>query len=275
MRLGDAVTRCVVFVGWAALDGVFTAAGTAFFVAYKGSRYLVTNRHIASDLGDDPFAIRFNKDNGEDSDNITVDPIPNNFRWHVPADEIVDLAITSFNFDLRAKGYDALCIPEDGILRRGGFVTEHIGIGDFAYAVGVFKLIPGARRNLPVVHTGHIALLPGGEKIPVKRPDLAATQMVDGYLVQTTNLDGLSGSPVFARPTIDWPDVPTPGGQVRVLLPENKMLLMGIWQASFKEIPSMGVVVPSHYLLSLLESDDVRRERNAFLECEARENGHS
>lgn len=62
--------------------------------------------------------------------------------------------------------YDVLYIPDHMI----GWADGHnIGIGDMCYTIGLFHLLSGKKRNLPIVHTGNIALLPEDEKISVKR----------------------------------------------------------------------------------------------------------
>ena len=87
---------------------------------------------------------------------------------------------------------------------------QDISIGDFCYIVGLFRLLSGPRRNLPVVHTGHIALLPSDERMPVRdwlgAP--SARRDVEGHLVETSNLQGLSGFPCFVRGTITIGGVP-------------------------------------------------------------------
>jgi hypothetical protein len=43
-----------------------------------------------------------------------------------------------------------------------------LGVGDFTYTIGLFRLMSGERRNLPIVHFGTVAMVPGDEKIPVR-----------------------------------------------------------------------------------------------------------
>jgi hypothetical protein len=93
---------------------------------------------------------------------------------------------------------------------------ENYGAGSFTYTVGLFRLMSGEKRNLPVCHFGTIAVLPGDEKIPVKDwrdPEKKRLIFVEGYLVETHSLSGLSGSPVFVRPEypMDISDFPHRG----------------------------------------------------------------
>jgi hypothetical protein len=73
-----------------------------------------------------------------------------------------------------------------------------VGIGDIAYVVGLFNPVKGKKVNLPLVHTGHIAMLPKDERIPVVDRNRRERE-IEGYLVQAHVLDGASGAPIFAR----------------------------------------------------------------------------
>lgn len=87
----------------------------------------------------------------------------------------------------------------------GEFENSNIGVGNFTYTIGLFRLLSGEKRNLPVCHFGTIAMLPGDERIPVTDwtdPDGRRRILVEGYLVKSQSLNGLSGSPVFVRPEI-------------------------------------------------------------------------
>src|SRR5437764_14482248 len=81
--------------------------------------------------------------------------------------------------------------------------SQRVGIGDLTYTVGLFRLLSGNKRNLPIVHSGIVSMMPSDERIPVRdwRPPHGRI-FVEGYLVETGSLEGLSGSPVFMHPTI-------------------------------------------------------------------------
>ena len=99
----------------------------------------------------------------------------------------------------------------------------------------------GERRNLPVVHFGSIALLPGDERIPVRdweRPWENCTRKIEGYLVESHSIQGLSGSPVFARAHVEFSELPTTDGdKVDVLLPSKNLGLLGVWQRAWDAPP--------------------------------------
>jgi hypothetical protein len=158
-----------------------------------------------------------------------------------------------------------------------------VGVGDQAYVVGLFWLLHGKARNLPVVHTGNIALLPGDERIPVRdweSPDENRRRWVEGYLVEAQGLSGLSGAPVFVRPTFISPSFDVPDvGQLMARLPRLDLLLLGLWQGAWDaktddilsidrgrqmRVPvGMGVVVPATKLIEVLEMPKLRQKREA------------
>ena len=103
-----------------------------------------------------------------------------------------------FDYNLAALGCNVLYIPPDMLVDSNTLRALRIGIGDICYAVGLFRLMAGSRRNLPVIHTGRIALIPEDERIPVQdwlNPN-GPRKHIEGYLVKLQNLKGLSGSPV-------------------------------------------------------------------------------
>src|SRR4051812_15106902 len=88
--------------------------------------------------------------------------------WYFHPDENVDLAATILSFDPHARGLDYLYLPTEMMLSASMLDRTVIGIGDFAYTVGLFRLMAGRKRNLPIVHTGSIAMLPSDERVPVE-----------------------------------------------------------------------------------------------------------
>ena len=112
------------------------------------------------------------------------------------------------------------------------------------------------------------------ERIPVvdwTDPDQKRRIFVEGYLVESQSLSGLSGSPVFVRPevSLDFSDtlIPDEGNRLPDVKPAitgglNDVRLLGIWQGAWDAKPDeilsarrgdevrvpvgMGVVVPAH-----------------------------
>lgn len=284
MRLSDDVRKCVVFIGFSDGKGGFEAAGTGFLILYKENIYLVTNQHIAAGLNDSPFAVRINKiDDG--SDNFLIDPLTNGVMWYSGQSLDVDLAVIPFNYDLWKAGLDVKVFPSDLFAVNARIEEEQIGVGDLCYTVGLFRLMAGKTRNVPVVHSGNIALMPGQEKVPVQewmqRSPTVTTRYVEGYLIEATNLKGLSGSPVFVRPTLDWADIPLSDGRsMSARLPRTDIFLLGIWQGSWDARPDdvmgvehgigvrvpvgIGVVVPVSNLIDLLETEELQMQRDTL-----------
>src|SRR5438046_636482 len=66
MRIPEDIRKTVVFIGYGSPTDPddFTPIGTGFLVGYRDLAHLVTVKHIALDLGDDPFDIRMNKPDG-------------------------------------------------------------------------------------------------------------------------------------------------------------------------------------------------------------------
>jgi hypothetical protein len=222
VRIADDLRKATVFLGEELADGGGEPAidphATGFFVAWQSDSgrpiddmkpecaayYLVTARHVAKPLGKD-FAVRFNKkDSGSDIELIR------GAKWIPHPDKTVDVAVLHCGFPDWA---DCIPIPgrmltlptigdslvstarEDDLL----FNNPNLGVGDIAYVVGLFHFVHGKKRNLPVVHTGHIALLPDDEKIRIYNRSFREWQDVEAYLVEAHGLEGLSGAPVFAR----------------------------------------------------------------------------
>ena len=275
VRISDDVRRCVAFLGVEddTPDGAgIRCLGTCFFVAYDKCRYFVTVKHVAISIADAPFILRLNKTDGT-STNLHIDE--GEINWFSHTDPDVDLAVVPFQYDLKVLGHDVLYL--------GGLETTPVGAsgfecGDFAYTIGLFRLLSGKKRNLPVVHSGNIALLPSDEKIPVRDwENTQNTRHVEGYLVQSESIEGLSGAPTFARHHLEFVDMPTAQGPVATFLPRKDIGLLGIWQGAWDartdevrtasigrelRVPvGMGVVIPAYKLVEILELAPLKEAR--------------
>lgn len=297
MRLTEDARRSVVFLGHLAdppNEDSFVARATGFFIEYAGLHYLVTAAHVAVELGADPFDMRLNRISGGalvlhfDSE---MDPMD---RWFIHPEDGVDVAVMAFPFDFAANDWDHLSISNVLLMTEEEVAAHDLGPGDFCYAVGLFRLMQGQKRNLPVVHRGSIAAMPSDELIPMKGWRGAGKIQARAYLVESTNLQGLSGSPVLARPTISVvanhlhitrssTNVSVRRGpEVALSAPSNDVMLLGVWSGSWDASPDealsldqgrevrvplgLGVVVPTHRLLELLTSDDVAVQRKSILD---------
>jgi hypothetical protein len=223
------------------------------------------------------------------SQNILADET---LKWFRHPDPAVDVAAIQVTFGA-VGNYDALYLPADMMLTTKKLEAEKVGIGDLTYTVGLFRLMSGQRRNLPILHSGIISLMPGDEAIPVWDWRYARDQRrklyVDGYLVETSSIQGLSGSPVFCRATIALPNLPhgfMPDPRFPLpasltgLAARQDLLLLGIWQGSWDAPPDeilamastatardrvpvgMGIVVPAQKIEDVLLLPEVVESRN-------------
>jgi hypothetical protein len=274
MRISEDARKCVVFFGTEAETGGIEYRGTGSLVCDvdDGVRYpyLVTCRHAAKHL-DHEFYIRANKRDGTGKD-IEVART----EWLMHPDENVDLAIKPFV--LARRDFDQIfydlshCVAQNKDRSR-------IMAGDEVSVIGLFHPHSGKGKNIPVVHTGHIAVMPDPlEPVPLK-DDVGNAIKAISYLIEAQTLDGLSGSPVFMRRVFDlkipnWPEIQVPG---------NTIDIMGIYQGSWdgepgvllatdrklsnRKVPvGMGLVIPIERLLELTrENADLKKMREKFL----------
>jgi hypothetical protein len=284
MRFNREARKCVVFLGWPdheAGPSAINCAGTGFLLLYQGGFYLVTARHVAEVLGDVGFCVRVNQKDGS-SKLLHAERVP----WAYHPDSSVDVAISGFGISAQ-QGFDFLYLDgEILLLKQEQENTDWVEVGDVCYTAGLWRLLEGKEKNLPIIHTGHIARLAGEERIPVKAPNRPdGREMVDGYLVEAQTLSGLSGSPVFIRPSLnlelDANDMTNPGKQERLKLVayRENVKLLGLWQAAW-DLPSgevlsgergkqvvvpvgMGIVVPASRIVEVLELPVLKEPRNA------------
>jgi hypothetical protein len=273
MLIGNDVRRAVCFIGTYSGQS-FQSHGTGFIMAYKGVGYVITARHVVAELQDMAFAIRINLNDGGVAALHHDQAIDARSKWFFLDDSSVDIA--------------ACVMDGTGSITTGGLMADwiltdelaknlDIGVGDVCYTVGLFRLFAGEDRNLPVVHTGNIALLAGEQRIPVTNG--SKISFSDSHLVEQTSLNGLSGAPVFVRPTIMSDVQMKGGGSRRIRVGDSAIKLLGVWQAAWEGVPTefsgrqvgmrvavgIGAVVPAKYILALLESSDVVNDRTSRL----------
>ncbi len=273
---GPNLQHTVVFIGFedsSAPTGM-QCSGTGFLMKHDGGSYLITARHVAEPIGNDPFVIRVNE-NGR-ATLLRSDQA----EWEFHPDTSVDLA--AIPLGLPGAKFDARYVAETDVLRTmEALDREGIGVGSFTYTVGLFRYIYGQEQSLPFVHSGNIALMPPhGERIPVWDKLRGKTEFVEGYLIESGAIDGASGSPVFARPTISWGPINLDRGEkAYAALPQAKMFLLGLFQGAWFAPPDrplaesvqakqgaivpvgVGIVVPAYKIIELLETQRMREDR--------------
>lgn len=259
VRIHDDTLKCVVFLGLETTDNSgelrFVPAGTAFFLRYDRLTYLVTARHVAEPLQSGQFVLRCMKKDGTIG-SMQIETI----KWIYHPDENVDVALIPLAMNEKV---DWLTIPSDELLDKERRDTFKIGVGDEVQIVGLYRLLHGKKRNLPIVHTGHIAMMPGDELIPVLDSNTGSVKFAKGFLVEAQTFEGLSGSPVFARHT--WHSKKKEG----VIYASGPAQLLGLWRSAWSAAPDeilsiqrpdarkvpvgMGVVEPIDRIIETLE----------------------
>lgn len=188
-----------------------------------------------------------------------------------------------------------MLVPQTSWTLRGRDFFN-IGPGDLAYVVGVFKLLPGTKRNNPVVHVGHLASFAEGEKIATfdwrSNANPPPELLINGYLVQVDTMPQASGSPVFVRRSIKSL-VPDPAAKpervddthAKVPLLSSAVYgsiwLLGLWHGAWTDDVSkmlalqkgtvnlgmgMGVTIPAPRIMEVLNRPELVAMRQAAKE---------
>lgn len=113
MRFGDQIRACVVFFGYPddrAGKGGIDCIGTGFLLKYGDVGYLVTVKHLALDLGDDPFLIRVNRKDGT-AENLYA----NSANWTHHPDPTVDVSVVVLTIP-NMLDYECLYLEQDPFL---------------------------------------------------------------------------------------------------------------------------------------------------------------
>lgn len=284
MRIGDDARKCVVFFGVPDGGGGIAYGGTGFLVAFPTEdfadpfAYIVTARHVATALqkwDDTGFYLRANTNDGAST------PVPLIvLEWHFHPDPTVDLAAFSAFFGPPNFDHRHYTIKPESYVDHT--VPNMVVCGDDANLVGLFRLHAGSKRNVPIVHSGHIALLPDpDELIPIR--DRSTNEIVESevFLIEAQTLDGLSGSPVFLHEMLNlelWENIkpmPKAYGGVRLL-----GLYTGSWDGEPGKIleadrnlkggtrvpVGMGTVVPATKIVELLrDHPKMKKDRQEYI----------
>jgi hypothetical protein len=201
MRVPDMALESVVHIGATLDDGEIVTIGTGFLVAHKPSGidsrampsfFIVTAKHVISDLKGLPCSIRINTHDNQ----AMSEPVSKNIPWYCLPDRSVDVAVLPWVPDHERFKWKA-------ILTYRNFATDNvvkakrIGIGDEVYTVGLFSPFEGQSRNVPLVRVGHIAMMAENERVNSK--DFGPMLV---HLIEAHSMEGLSGAPVVVRQTV-------------------------------------------------------------------------
>jgi hypothetical protein len=127
----------------------------------------------------------------------------------------------------RQSQYDMKYIQLSDFATDEVIAEQKLGIGDEIIAIGLFSEFSGKRELTPIVRTGNIAMMPR-ERIPVDNFD-----PMEAYLAEGRSIGGLSGSPVFVRPTVHIP-IPTAQGIVKVSGLGPRAYLLGLLHGHYR-----------------------------------------
>jgi hypothetical protein len=226
MRVPEFVQKCVGFIGEVEHrdeKGIVYGDlhGTGFFVSVRSKvrgryLYLVTARHVAEELKDSDIFVRVNKKGGGTTEMLG----DHSGIWYLhPTDVTCDVAVTQLPYVQEA---DILGVPFSETVDSDFLAKNSIGIGDEVFITGLFSPVADESHNMPIVRHGNIAMMPSKQ---------IQTELgyADVYLVETRSLGGLSGSPVFVRPTGVVPTQQWLHGQGSAILGlQDNMKLLGM-----------------------------------------------
>jgi len=274
MRVPDEVRECVVFVGLPVTmpDGQerLRFKGTAFFVEVPSESiqgwkyvYLVTAKHVASNLEGKKFMVRVNTKDGR-SALVRGEGV----RWWChPTEKSVDVAIIPW---LPPEKTEYKRVPTSMFLSDEIIRSKSIGTGDEVFVTGLFAHLTGAAKNLPIVRMGNIAMMPGE---PVSTKEFGD---IEAYLIEARSISGLSGSPAFVRETVGigvgsfyllglmhghW-DIPPLGKSDAIRLDEDTYGPVNI---------GIAIVVPAKKILEVLNQPQLLDRRRAGDEARKKE----
>lgn len=202
VRIPSVVLKSVGFIGEATdedsagLGGDLCATGFFVCVPFKSPElwsericYFVTAGHVAKELSDKPLYFLVNKRGGGVT---SLEPLDDTWGVH-PTDRTTDVAIMQVKHEADS---DIATISINDLVTTEHLEKEVVGVGDEVFITGLFTEAPGTSRNMPIVRHGNLAMIPDGQ---------IQTEMgyADVYLVEARSIGGLSGSPVFVRPTVE------------------------------------------------------------------------
>lgn len=266
MVVPDIVRKCVGFIGYKNNDGMYIPAGTFFLVGKRQEgtdkvfTYAVTAKHVIDNIRD----IRC------DEVYLRTNTIEGNARWYAtdianwifhPDDLEVDVAIHIGS----VQGQDQLIYPVDRFATLEVLIKEGIGVGNEIFLAGLFARHHGEQRNIPIIRVGDIAAMP-------EEPIETRFGQMEGYLIESRSIGGISGSPVFVHLGTDYSTLESG----RLGYAYQKFYLLGLMHGHWetvqaggylndeersKEIVNMGIaiVVPASKILEVIEQPSVKR----------------
>ena len=265
MRVPDVIGKCTVFVGVKVeTDGQAEVGwrGTAFIVSVpadtlpgRAFHYLVTANHVAVETTKRESIVRMNLRSG----GAKYFALRSTRWWCHPEDSSTDVAVVPFPHNDDAL--DFMPIPVQMFTSDPSSVNELVGLGDEVFMTGLFANLAGDERNIPIVRTGTLAMVPD-EKVVTNLGNM------DAYLIEVRSIAGLSGSPVFIRETKYLKDFGVYASGTFHLLG----LVHGHWDLPLdvsQRIPralapvnmGIGIVVPARKILETINHPELAQRR--------------
>ena len=211
MRLPERILHTACLLGFKKETPQY--AGSGFVVAVPGAHgnshlYVVTAKHLAERMECCPIIMGFSYRDGSKA-LLEADSV----HWYAhPTDAgAVDVAVTPFESAQRDL-LDLEPVPEHLFASGERTRKPSIGVGDEITAIGLFTRFSYEDRHLPIVRTGNLAMLPT-LGIPVKN-----FQPMEAYVAE---IEGLSGSPIWARTTDYFNTAEKDGGEEKPSVPVN------------------------------------------------------
>jgi hypothetical protein len=269
VRVPELIIKSVAFISYrheAALMGEDIDPGaTAFYVGYPSSivpgvrfNYFVTAKHALNNKHGGEIGLLVNSTS---SGRIFV-PFGKQRWYQHPTDNSVDVLVLPFEHraDL-AVHYVAIetFLGKDHI---DNFQGGAFGLGNEVFFPGLFEFAPGATRNMPFLRYGNVAMIPDG-------PIQVDSGFAGVYLIESRSISGLSGSPVFMRPTANLDLWDSAKRKVSGIFPLESYVLLGMigghWDANPHGV-NMGIswVVPARKILEVLNHPELVAARNEY-----------
>jgi hypothetical protein len=209
-RIPKAILDCAVYLygSEAAARSGESAGGSGFLVGLESTKhkgmwwiYAVTNGHV---IKHGYPVVRLNKrEQGRGNEIEVLNLSSDQWIHHPDGDDLAICPIEVFGKHIKFQFLDV----RNHFVTRNEMPFHDLGPGSDVYMVG--RLVQrGIQRNLPIVHTGVIAMMP---LEPLERDD---GFLQETFIVECRSIGGFSGSPVFVRGRRDeLSDIsfPTPG----------------------------------------------------------------
>ncbi len=163
MVVPQEILKCVAFVGARKADGTYVYCGSAFFFGLDNGKgacfrvFAVTAKHVIDGirgLGCDEVWLRLNLANG--TAEWRASRLQNWFAH--PTDQSLDAAIHEWGIPAEL---DHRVIPHTMILTDAIAREFEVGLGDEIMVAGLFSLLKGTERNVPIIRIGNLSCLAG------------------------------------------------------------------------------------------------------------------